>query len=109
MASSAVRLRASSSGEAFMQFGFSVRARGGPLLWVQDRVRKKPFSVGSIDTSHNTADLGTKFHSGERLQELMWMMPIVVGEFEPTKLPKKLLGALFLASQVTQVQGNDAV
>ena len=50
-------------------------------LWVQDRVRKKQFSLGSIDTSHNTADLGTKFHSGERLRELMRMMPIVVGEF----------------------------
>ena len=61
----------------------------------------------TIDTSHNTADLGTKFHSGERLQELMRVMLIVVGEFEPTKLPKKLLGGLFLASQVTQVQGND--
>ena len=59
---------------------------------MQDRVRKKQFSVGSIDTSQNTADLGTKFHSGERLRELMRMMPIVVGEFEPTKLPKKLLG-----------------
>ena len=35
------------------------------------------------------------------------MLPIVVGEFEPTKLPKKLLGGLFLASQVTQVQGDD--
>ena len=35
------------------------------------------------------------------------MMPIVVGEFESTKLPKKLLGGLFLASQVTQVQGGD--
>ena len=35
------------------------------------------------------------------------MMLIVVGEFEPTKLPKKLLGGLFLASQVTQVQGDD--
>ena len=76
-------------------------------LWVQDRVRKKQFSVGSIDTSRNTADLGTKFHSSERLQELMRMMPIVVGEFEPTMLPEKLLGGLFLASQVTQVQGND--
>ena len=54
----------------------------------------------SIDTSHNTADLGTKFHSGERLRELTRMMPVVVGEFEPTKLPKKLLG-------VTQVQGDD--
>ena len=63
--------------------------------------------MGSIDTSHNTADLGTKFHSGERLQELMRMMPIVVGELEPTMLPKKLLGTLFSASQVTQVQGND--
>ena len=35
------------------------------------------------------------------------MMPIVVGDFQPTKLPKKLLGRLFLASQVTQVQGDD--
>ena len=76
-------------------------------FWVQDRVRKKQFSVGSIDTSHHTADLGTKFHSGECLRELMRMMPVVVGEFEPTKLPKKLLGGLFLASQVTQVQGDD--
>ena len=76
-------------------------------LWVQDRVRKKQFSVESIDTSHNTADLGTKFHSGERLQELVRMTPLVAGEFEPTNLPKKLLGALFLASRVTQVQGND--
>ena len=66
-------------------------------------MRKKQFSVGSIDTSHNTAELGTNFHSGERLQELMRVMPIVAGEFEPTKLPKKL----FLASQVTQVQGDD--
>ena len=68
-------------------------------LWMQDRVRKKQFSVGSIDTSYNTADLGTKFHSGKRLQELMRMMPIEVGEFEPTKLPKTLLGRLFLASK----------
>ena len=97
--------------EAFMQFGFSVRlrvlsdssaaqamtARTGSgrvkhvearYLWVQDRVRKKQFSVGSIDTFHNTANLGTKFHSGERLRELMRKMPVVVGEFEPTKLPK---------------------
>ena len=109
--------------ETFMQFGFSVRlrvlldssaaramsARTGSgrvkhvearYLWVQDGVRKKQFSVGSTDTSHNTPDLGTKIHSGERLQELVRMMPTVVGEFEPTKLWKKLLGALFLASQV---------
>ena len=118
--------------EGFMQFGFSVRlrvlsdssaaramtARTGSgrakhvearYLWVPDRVRKIQFSVGSIDASHNTADLGTKFHSGERLKELVRMMPIVIGEFEPTELPKKLLGALFLASQVTQVQGNDEI
>ena len=37
----------------------------------------------------------------------MRIMPIVVGEFGPTKLQKKLLGGLFLASQVTQVQGDD--
>ena len=124
-AASGIQLR-----EAFMQFVFTVRlrvlsdssaaravtARTGSgrvkhgetrYLWVQDRVRKKQFSVGSIDTSHNTADMGTKFHSGERLRELMRMMRIVVGEFEPTKLPKKLLGGLFLASQVTQVHGDD--
>ena len=35
------------------------------------------------------------------------MMLIMVGETEPTKLPKKCFGALFSASQVTQVQGND--
>ena len=57
---------------------------------------RNEFSVGSIDPSHNTADLGTKFHSGERLQELMRMMPNVFGEFEPTKLPKKLLGGVVL-------------
>ena len=124
-AASGIQLR-----EAFMQFGFSVRlrvlshssaaraatARTGigrvqhveaRYLWVQDRVRKKQFSVGSIDTSHKTPDLGTKFNCGERLKELVRMMPIVIGEFEPTELPKKLIGALFLASQVTQVQGND--
>ena len=124
-AASGIQLR-----EAFMQFGFSVRlrvlfdssaARGmtartgsgrvkhvkARYLWVQDRVRKKQFSVGSVGTSHNTADLGTKFHCGERLRELMRMMPIVVGEFEPTKLSKKLLWGLFLASQVTQVQVDD--
>ena len=58
-------------------------------LWVQDRVRR------------------SSSQWGERLQELVRMVPVVVGEFEPTKLPKKLLGALFLASQVTQVQGDD--
>ena len=70
--------------EAFMHFGFSVRlqvlsdssaaramtARTGSgrvkhvearYLWVQDRVRKKQFPAVSIDTSHNTAELGTKF------------------------------------------------
>ena len=127
MASYVARLR-----EAFTQLGFPVQlrvlsdssaaramtARTGSgrvkhvearYLWVQDRVRKKQFSVGCIDTSHNTADLGTKFHSSERLQELVRMMPIMVGEFEPTKIPRKLLGSLFLASQVTQAQGNDEI
>ena len=126
-AASGIQLR-----EAFTRLGFTVQlrvlsdssaaramtARTGSgrvkhvetrYLWVQDRVRKKQFSVGCIDTSHNTADLVTKFHSGERLQELMRMMPIVVGEFEPTKIPRKLLGSLFLASQVTQAQGNDEI
>ena len=126
-AASGIQLR-----EAFTQLGFPVQlrvlsdssaaramtARTGSgrvkhvearYLWLQERVRKKQFSVGCIDTSHNTADLGTKFRSGERLQEFVRMMPIVVGEFEPTKIPRKLLGSLFLASQVTQAQGNDEI
>ena len=126
-AASGIQLR-----EAFTQLGFPGRLRAlsdssaaramttrtgsgrvkhveACFLWVQDRVRKKQFSVGCIDTSHNTADLGTKYHSGERLQELVRMIPIVVGEFEPTNIPRKLLGSLFLVSQVTQVQGNDEI
>ena len=34
-------------------------------------------------------------------------MPILVGEFGRTKLPKKLLEGLFLSSQVMKVQGDD--
>ena len=116
--------------EAFTQLGFPVQLRvlsdssaaramtartgSGRVKHVEARYslgagpcQEETFLCGCIDTSHNTADLGTKFHSGERLQELMRMMPIVVGEFEPTKIPRKLLGSLFLASQVTQAQGND--
>ena len=126
-AASGIHLR-----EAFTRLGFTVQlrvlsdssaaramtARTGSgrvkhvetrYLCLQDRVRKKQFSVGCIDTSHNTTDLGSKFYSGERLQELMRMMPIVVGEFEPTQKPRKLLGSLFLVSQVTQAQGNDEI
>ena len=88
-AASGIQLR-----EAFTRLGFTVQvrvlsdssaaramtARTGSgrvkhvetrFLWVQDRVRKKQFSVGCIDTSPKTADLGTKFHSGDRLQDLM--------------------------------------
>ena len=37
-------------------------------LWVQQRVRKKQFSVGSTDTSHNHSRLGPRsFHSGVSL------------------------------------------
>ena len=34
---------------------------------------------------------------------------MVVGEFDPTKITRKLLGSLFLASQVTQARGNDEI
>ena len=90
-----------------MDWQRSGEARGGPPPLGAGPRQEEAVLCGSIDTSHNTADLGTKFHSGERLQELVRMMPIVVGEFEPMELPKKLLGALFLASQVTQVQGDN--
>ncbi len=48
-------------------------------LWIQDRVRRKQLEIGAIDTSLNTSDLGTKFHPRSRLEELLQMMPLVIG------------------------------
>ena len=49
---------------------------------MKDRDWDKYMEVGIVDTSHNTADLGTKFHSKNRLVELLRMMPISIGGFE---------------------------
>ena len=35
--------------------------------------------IGAIDISLNTSDLGTKFHPRSRLEELLQMMPLVIG------------------------------
>ena len=114
-AASGVQLR-----EAYMQFGFSVRLRvlsdSSAGCDCKDWQRSDEACGGSIPLGARPRQEETVLggehrhipqHGGERLQELMRMMPIVIGEFEPTKLPKKWLGGLFLASQVTQVQGND--
>ena len=68
-------------------------------IWVCDCVRKKQFSMESIDTFCNLVDLGTKFHTDESLGILM--------ELELTKPTEELLERLFLASQETRVQDSD--
>ena len=76
-------------------------------IWVCDCVRKKQFSMESIDTFCNLVDLGMKFHAGESLGILMEMLTIVVDKLELTELTEKLLERLFLASQATRMQDND--
>lgn len=45
-------------------------------FWLQERVRESYLEVGTVDTSHNTSDLGTKFHPMARFQDLVAMMPV---------------------------------
>ena len=59
-------------------------------LWIQDRVRRRQLTIESVDTSHNTSDLGTKYHPSARLEELVRMLPMAIGDFLPCGLPQKL-------------------
>ena len=55
--------------------------------------------VTTIDTLHNTADLGTRYHPERRLQELQ-MMPVAIGfDLAPGTVRK----CLFLASLLNGV------
>ena len=76
------------------------------FLWLQEKVRDNYLEVDRIDTSHNTADLGTKFHSRATLQSLVAMMPVVYGRLEPGGLPLSLLRGLSVAALVTAVEGQ---
>ena len=46
-------------------------------LWRQDAVAERKFTLDVIDTSHNTADLGTKYLAQRARQALIAMMPLV--------------------------------
>jgi hypothetical protein len=48
-------------------------------LWIQERVRSGDVVVGCVDTSLNTSDLGTKFLTKRRFEELLAMMPLRLG------------------------------
>ena len=48
-------------------------------LWLQGWDRAKEVVIGVIDTSLNTADLGTKHHPAKRQHELIAMLPVMVG------------------------------
>ena len=49
-------------------------------LWIQGAIRDGKLSVEKIDTSLNTADLGTKYHPSTRHHELIAMMPFKIGK-----------------------------
>ena len=69
-------------------------------LWIQDVVRQGIVDVTTIDTLHNTADLGTRYHPERRLQELLQMMPVAIG-FD--LVPGSVRKGLFLASLLNGV------
>ena len=48
-------------------------------LWFQERHRLGEVGVGVVTTSHNTSGLGTRHQGKKRLQELMEMLPVIVG------------------------------
>ena len=53
------------------------------LLWVQDAVKQRIFSVGPISGHENPADVGTKPLAGPRLRELLYRMGAVDEHQEP--------------------------
>ena len=48
-------------------------------LWLQEQTREKELHVGTVDTAHNSSDLGTKFHPRRRFEELLMMLPLKIG------------------------------
>ncbi len=68
--------------------------------WIQEVVRQGIVDVTAIDTLHNTADLGTRYHPERRLQELLHMMPVAIG-FD--LVPGTVRKGLFLASLLNGV------
>ena len=48
-------------------------------LWPQERTRAKEPHVGTVDTTLNGTDLGTKLHPRRRCEELLMMLPLRIG------------------------------
>jgi hypothetical protein len=48
-------------------------------LWIQQFIRDGKLKVFKVDTTLNTADLGTKFHPANTLKGLIAMIPISIG------------------------------
>lgn len=48
-------------------------------LWIQERVRSGDVVIDCVDTSLNTSDIGTKFLTKRRFEELIAMMPLRLG------------------------------
>jgi hypothetical protein len=68
--------------------------------WIQEVGRQGIVDVTTIDTLHNTANLGNKYHPERRLQELLQMMPVAIG-FD--LVPGSVRRGLFLASLLNGV------
>eukprot|EP00971_Amphidinium_carterae_P030484 599661-Amphidinium_carterae.1 len=46
------------------------------LFGLQEKVRSRKSRLNPVDTLLNSADLGTKYHGGKRLRELMRLLPL---------------------------------
>jgi hypothetical protein len=77
-------------------------------LWIQEVVRKGVVDVVTIDTLHNTSDLGTKCHPERRQQDLLRMLPIAVGNgLSPTSVRKGLFLSLLASAGEATSQGQE--
>ena len=80
------RLDNSAARQLVIRSGVSkIRHIEARMLWLQDKAKSKAFSVAGISTVWNTADLGTKGLTGERINMLLYMLGIVDAEngFKP--------------------------
>ena len=96
-----------------------VRHVEAKYLWAQAKVRDKAIVVGTVDSDHNSSDMGTKFLTEKVLDGLLRLLPVVFGKrLEPGSVQRMVLMAATLPlvasmSEVgiacTLVQSGDAV
>ena len=80
------RLDNSAARQLVLRSGVSkIRHIEARMLWLQEKAKSKAFSVAGISTVWNTADLGTKGLTGERINMLLYMLGTVDAEngFKP--------------------------